>query len=159
MAQRKEPVLTGIVLIVLGLGLYVLQSSDVGSEVVFLAIGGAFLAGYLYRREYGLLVPACVLLGIGLGLTLESRFPSLIGEPVPLGLGVGFLSIYVLDRVYTRTGSWWPLIPGGILAFVGVAEDVRVVRWFFESGWPLAIAAVGVVLLLRGLSGRGGNRA
>lgn len=154
MSPRKEPVLTGALLIILGLGIYLLQGTSVGSAVMFLALGGAFLAAYLYRREYGLLIPGCILLGLGLGLALEQRAGGLVGEPVPFGLGIGFLGIYAIDRLYTRSGSWWPLIPGGILVFVGVAEDVHLVRWFFRRGWPLAIALVGAFILLRGLVGR-----
>lgn len=155
MAQRTESALAGMVLIILGIGLYLLQGSPAATAVTFVAVGGAFFAGYVYRREYGLLVPAGILLGLGLGLAMERGAGSVVGEPVPFGLGLGFLAIYVVDLVYTRSGRWWPLIPGAALVLAGLAEDVRVVRWFFRRGWPLAIAVAGALILIRGLTSGG----
>lgn len=155
--MRKEPVLTGLVLIVLGLGLYALRNAHIDEAVGFVALGGAFLAAYFYRRQYGFLVPGGILLGLGLGLMGFGPLQPLVDEPVPFGLGLGFLLVWALDRAYTRAGSWWPLVPGGVLVLVGVAEDSGSVEWFLEQGWPLAVVAVGVILVIGGLLGRGGG--
>lgn len=73
-----------------------------------------------------------------------------------LGLGVGFVAIYVIDLVYTGSSSWWPLIPGGILIIIGLSEGSATFERLFSVGWPLIIVFVGLLLLAGafGLFGR-----
>jgi len=61
----------------------------------------------------------------------------------------------VLDRLFTRAGSWWPLVPAGVLVLVGAGVPGEIMRWLFREGWPLAFVAVGVFLILRSLFGSG----
>lgn len=156
--MRKEPVLSGAVLIALGLGLYALLNLRIDESVVFLAVGGSFVAAYFYRRQYGFLIPGCILLGMALGELGFGPLRPYIDQPTLFGLGLGFFAIYAVDRWYTRAGSWWPLIPGSALTIIAVAEDVQLLEWFMRRGWPLAIVVIGVALVLSGLLGRGGNR-
>lgn len=151
--MRKSPIVTGLLLIAVGLVLYFLQGTTEGHVTVFLLLGGLFIAAYFSRREYGLLVPGGVLTGLGLGLLAEDWSLLDATQPVPLGLGLGFLLIFVVDRLYTRAGNWWPLIPGGILVLVGIGLQRGIVRWVFREGWPLALVAAGVFLILRSLFG------
>ena len=118
--MRKSPIVTGLLLIAVGLVLYFLQGTTEGHVTVFLLMGGLFIAAYFSQREYGLLVPGGVLTGLGLGLLAEDWSLLDATQPVPLGLGLGFLLIFVSDRLYTRAGNGWPLIPGGILVLVGI---------------------------------------
>ena len=153
----------GLALVVLGGVLLALEQLEGGdhAHLLFILIGGIFVAGYLYKRAFGLLVPGGILLGIGGGLVLENfhfgRFDA--GENVAFGLGVGFLLIYAGSLLYERQNRWWPLIPGGFLILASVPDII----WVDDvlDFWPVAVMAVGVLLLFRAVTSRrkdGGSR-
>ena len=145
--QQSGRVAAGLALILLGAALYVLErNAGLDAAAVFFLIGGAFLAGYLYRREFGLLIPAGILLGLGTGTIMEqTRFNY--GQPTLWGLGLGFVSIYVIGLIYERKGRWWPLIPGGVLILVGLPTGNQMINYVFTYGWPLGLVLVGVLVL------------
>jgi hypothetical protein len=145
--------IVGLVLIAIGLGLLAVILTDVGGEVFLGAVGLGFLIAYAASRTYGLLIPGAILTGLALGVAATS-----LGAPDGagvLGLGVGFLAIVLADRRWgtPRPGWWWPLIPGGILSTIGVAELVGV-RDLPAYAVPVALIVVGAVLLFR-RTGRG----
>ncbi len=154
--KRRGNIVLGSILIVLGIGLVALQLFEGFSDAVILfLIGGAFIAWYLYSRAYGLLIPGCILLGLGLGKVGESALTT-FGGMEQLGLGVGFVAIYVIDLVYQGKSSWWPLIPGGILILTGLAQGSETFERLLEVGWPLIFVFIGLLLLAGafGLIGR-----
>ncbi|MFQ5350092.1 MAG: hypothetical protein ACE5EG_06600 [Thermoanaerobaculia bacterium] len=118
----------------------------VGTEVVMLIIGSAFLVGYFYQKAYGLLIPAGILLGLYLGEVLRGNF-WWANEGTLLGLGIGFLSIYVIARIYQGQSHWWPLIPGIILVLIGVPKSARIFRFLIDN-WPLILVAIGLLVLV-----------
>ncbi len=146
----------GLALIVLGGVLLFLERLDSEAHVhlLFVLLGGVFVAGYLYKRAFGLLIPGALLLGIGVGLAFEDLRPGLFvdGENFSLGLGLGFILIYVASLLYERQNRWWPLIPGGFLIVVSLPDVV----WVDDvlDFWPLAVMAVGVFLLFRAVVSR-----
>ena len=146
----------GLALIVLGGVLLFLERLDSGAHgyLLFILIGGVFVAGYLYKRAFGLLIPGALLLGIGGGLVFEDLHsgPFVDGDNVALGLGLGFVLIYVASLLYERQNRWWPLIPGGFLVIASLPEFV----WVDDvlDFWPVAVMAVGVLLLFRGVASR-----
>ena len=142
----------GLVLIAVGLGLLAVIFTDVGGEVFLGAVGLGFLVAYAVTRTYGLLIPGAIITGLAGGIAATS-----LGAPDPagvLGLGIGFLAIVVADRLRDspRPGWWWPLIPGGILSTIGVAELVRASD-LPAYALPVALIVVGTALLV----GRGGR--
>jgi hypothetical protein len=148
--QQSGRVAAGLALILLGGVLYVLErNAGLDAAALFFLIGGAFLAGYLYRREFGLLIPAGVLLGLGTGTIVEqSRFNY--GQPILWGLGLGFIFIYVIELIYERKGRWWPLIPGAVLVLLGLPRVGSVIDFLFAN-WPLVLVLAGVLILIGGL--------
>lgn len=61
--KRQSSLVTGAILILLGVGFFALQFMEgFGEAVIFFLIGGAFMVGYLFRRAYGLLIPGASLL-------------------------------------------------------------------------------------------------
>lgn len=137
----------GVVLVVLGVLLFVVQVIDLPSGAMTrIVIGGAFVVGYLYRREYGLLIPGCILLGLGLGRIGGNIWN--VFEYGSIGLGVGFLAIYVVDRLYRGTTPWWPLVPGLILVAKGLAHGE--LSAVLSRSWPIGVIVVGVLLLISG---------
>ena len=144
--------LPGVILIVIGVALFAVQLLHLDADVIVLIIGLVFATAFVATRRYGLLIPAGILTGLGTGIVLEDFGYS--GEPVLLGLGLGFLAIYAIDLVTSgahRPGGWWPLVPGAILtAIAGMTgafgpDGERAI----EQGWPIVLIAAGAWLLLR----------
>ncbi len=154
---NRGGIVGGLVLVMIGAAVLIGQLTGM-YEVVVPMIGIAFLIAALFTRSYGFVVPGCILLGLGLGLIAEKTLPGL-AEPVPLGLGLGFLSIWAIDQLFTRTvpaqGRWWPLIPGGILLFVGISGNVQNAGDYAPYVTGLALLVVGAVIIIRALMGRG----
>jgi LiaI-LiaF-like transmembrane region len=158
--------------IIISIGVFLLLGQlmpDVGRWIP-LAIGLLFLLGFVGRREYGLLVAGCIISGVGVGVVLEGVVDApWSGAIVVLSLAGGFIAIWVIStllrlgedqrlrpdgRPVARAG-WWPLIPGGILALVGLVAlaeegfDSDIVRW-----WPVLLIAAGVLVLWNSRSTR-----
>lgn len=110
----------GAILVILGLALFILQYVEGAAEsILFFGIAAVFLFFYFRQQRYGFLIPGCILTGIGLAKLIEnSGLES--ADPGALGLGIGFLMIYGIDRVFRGRTSWWPLVPGGIILFGAV---------------------------------------
>ena len=145
-------VAAGLALVVLGGALLALERLDGSPDHLFLIlVGGLFAAGYFYKRAFGMLIPGGILIGLGAGLAYADLYPSSFvdGESVAFGLGVGFLLIYVVSLLYERVNRWWPLIPGGILVFASLPEWAWADR--ILDYWPVAVMAVGLFLLFRGV--------
>ncbi len=148
-------VAAGLALIVLGGALLALERLDGAEDSLFLIlIGGVFAAGYFYKRAYGLLIPGGILIGLGSGLAFDDLYSGSFAnaDSAAFGLGVGFLLIYVVSLLYERANRWWPLIPGGVLVIAGFPNW----EWADQvlDYWPVAVMAVGLVLLFRGVLSR-----
>ena len=154
--QTRGRVVLGAILIVLGVGLLALQLFEGFSEAFYLfLIGGAFTAWYLYRRIYGFLLPGCIMLGVGLGTVGEEALFSFKGLE-EIGIGVGFVALWVIPLIYEGKSIWWSLIPGAILIIVGLSEGSEAFDRLLDVGWPLIIVFIGLLLLAGafGLIGR-----
>ena len=148
-ANTRSKVATGVMLIVLGLGLYGLQFVEgAGESVVLCLLGGLFIAGYLFTRGYALLVVGAIVLGLGIG-SFGERTLWLYGEFSKIGLGVGFILIYLIQLLYERRSHWWPLIPGGVMLLLGLNAWRKFRLFLFsEGGWPLILVIIGGLILL-----------
>ena len=143
----RQKFTAGVVLVLFGLGFYLVQRLDaIGNEMVMLIIGAAFLVAYFYQKAYGLLIPAGILLGLGFGNMLQGHY-WWANDGTQLGLGVGFLSIYLIAKLYERDTHWWPLIPGVILILIGLPRTARIFRYLFDN-WPLILVAIGLLILI-----------
>ena len=146
--SRRTGVVSGISLIVIGLLLFWLNRlDDLSDSIVFFVIGSVFLGAYFYGKNFGLLIPACILLGLGAGRTLPSS--ELIQHPLQFGLGTGFVAIFAIALLYERQSHWWPLIPGGILLLKGFSIGTDTMRFLLnDGGWALVLVVIGVFILL-----------
>ncbi len=145
--------LPGVILIAVGVTLFAVQLLHLDADVIVMVIGLVFATAFAGTRRYGLLVPAGILTGLGFGILLEDF--GVRGEPVVLGLGLGFLAIFGADLLTSGArapGRWWPLIPGTILIVIAGAESTFGPEGarFIEQGWPILLIAAGAWLLLRG---------
>jgi hypothetical protein len=147
--NRRSQVATGIALVVIGLVALALQYLEgPGRAVVLLLAGGSFIATYFWTDIYGLLIPGGILSGLGLGILGEWCELS-VRDPNAIGLGIGFASIYVVERLYRRRAHWWPLIPGALLIVSGLGArfgDVGHILWRWS---PAVLVLIGVVLVYR----------
>jgi hypothetical protein len=127
--------LIGSLLVVLGVFLLVVFQTGVGGEAV------------------PLLVPGGILTGLGAGIVVAAG-----GGPdasVVLGLGLGFVAVYVISlATRDRLAHWWPLIPGGILALVGISA-MPATEGLAAYVAPIALILAGAALL----AGVGGRRS
>jgi hypothetical protein len=148
--MNQRNLVPGLLLIGLGIYLGIVQLTGVGAEAIVAVIGVAFVVSYALTRTYGFLVPGAIMTGLGLGILWETEVSG-GGGAVVIGLGVGFLAIYVVDAIVRRSEAlWWPLIPGGILAMIGVlirTDQTRLME-YTSLVWPLALIAVGITLVI-----------
>src|SRR3990170_4522655 len=144
-SQRR--LTAGAILIVVGMILLASQLVEgLADHVWTLLIGGLFVAGYFYRKAYGLLIPGCILLGIGLGNLAQGSIRN-FGDFDSIALGLGFIAIFVIAALYQGRTHWWPLIPGGILVIQGLQEGSQAVRDLVSVGWPVILILIGLILL------------
>lgn len=153
MSDRKSRRLSaGLILIVVGLGLYFVDRVEgIGEEAVLMVIGSAFLIAYFVRKNYGLLIPGCVLLGLGLGSVGRDSFLA-FGESSMLGLGVGFIAIYVIARLNEGKSHWWPLIPGGVMLVMAIPKTQHLFEYVWGH-WQLILVLIGVLILVGAFRG------
>ncbi len=118
---------------------------------VLTAVAIPFILAFLQdRRRWAFLIPAYVLLVVGLMvLLLESGVLSdlLVPAYVMIAIAVPFFAVYFWNRQ-----NWWALIPAGILLVIGFAF------LFAEAAAglivPAALILIGIGILLRQFLGR-----
>jgi hypothetical protein len=144
-------VLWAIALLVLLVELNILRDEGVATYVL-LAIALPFL-GVFYRDRtlWWALIPAYVLtvvavmVGlIGLGVLDDLLVPAY----VMLAIALPFFVVYARNRKL-----WWALIPGGILAVIGIS--FLFAEGAFEYIGALVLILVGLAILLRAFARRG----
>ncbi len=122
-ATQRRGVLGGAVLLAIG-GAFLLPPLGVpnAGAYLFVALGIAFAAASWIggRRQYVYLVPACVLVGFGLGLVMPGvlDLPADTAGPVFLGtLALGLFAVFLLSPDRRA-----PLALAGIIAVVALAD-------------------------------------
>ncbi|HEX6607186.1 MAG TPA: hypothetical protein VF276_09760 [Chloroflexia bacterium] len=105
-----------------------------------LALGLIFL--YVSSQGPGRLgfrIPGCILTGLGAGIVLDSMIG---GGWSAVGLGLGFVALWVMDRAQL----WW-LIPGAAVGLGGLQSVWSGSDWGGNWFFPLALIAFGAYLL------------
>ncbi len=146
MNANRIQILPGLILIVLGIVFLLTQYFEFGPGLFLILLGLIFLIPYVFTHSYGMLIPGCILVGIGVGLVFE-RSLSRPDVTVSIGLGLGFIAIYLVQLIVAGSSHWWPLIPGGILLLVGFAELAPQGQVLLEKGWPVLLIVIGLAVL------------
>lgn len=152
--QKRQQIYFGTSLIVLGLALYLLSSFEgFGRSTIFFLVGAGFLGAYFYRREFGLLIPGCLICGMGVAILGTESFLSDYNATF-VGLGGGFVAITLVALANQRQFHAWPLIPGVGLILLGIPDSGRVLQSLLTS-WPLLLVGLGILILIGALRNRG----
>ena len=126
-----------------GIGLLAVLT-NVGDEAGFLwtgMISAIMFFAYYRTKAYGLLIPACILAGVTVGIIFELLSP--VEGVFLLGLGSGFIAI---DRIQQEK-SRWPLYPGIVLLAIGTVITIQTL--FNNMLFAIMLIVVGAFLLLR----------
>lgn len=140
----------GIILVVLGLMFLAAQWFDFTGAAVLGALSVFFVVMYATTRKYGFVIPGMILGGLAVGVGLQEYGYDPSGGVVVLGLGAGFIAIYLINVLVQTPASWWPLVPGGILSVVGltqVAEGTAAAETIARL-WPVGLIVAGVIVLI-----------
>ena len=114
-----------------------------------LVVGLGLLLIFLVTRNAGALIGGAIVTGIGVGILMDEQFPTADGSSwIPLCLGLGFLGIWVFGGLLRMPEArFWPLIPGGILTFVGIAALGGFSSQIGQYIWPVVLILIGVVTI------------
>jgi len=159
-AKQRDRMVFAVVLIVVGIGSLALQTLETTTSVggwIVLVIGLGFLGAFAFTRQYGYLVPGGIMAGLGAGILASESIGSLSSEQtggaIVLGLGAGFIAIWLIGGIAQAVGHhFWPLIPGGILAVIGVALLIGGQAVDLLDYWGVVIIGIGLIVLLRAWS-------
>jgi hypothetical protein len=147
---RRRGVLGGLVVFAVGFAflLPAIRLPNAG-PILFLALGGAFAAAYwLGYRQFVYLVPAAVMIGLGIGLLLPAIFDlGRLAAPVFFGaLAAAFVTVTILAPDHR-----WPLLPAAplaIIAVAGVVGGVDILPALQPFILPVVLMLVGGYLLI-----------
>jgi hypothetical protein len=121
------------------------------------AIGLTLLLCGITTRLFGLIIPGCILIGIGPGVFFawgQAGEPNGLAQTgmmlVTFSLGWGLITVF--SRVITERFVWWPLIPGGVMAVVGwglyIAGDPHNALSFIGNTGSIGLIIFGIYLLM-----------
>ena len=137
-------VLWAIALLIALVALNILRDEAVAFYVL-LAIALPFLAVFYYNRTlWWALIPAYVLLVVavllaltGLGVLDDLLVPAYI----LFAIAIPFFVVWARDRRY-----WWLLIPGGVLAIVGLSFLIAEAAFVYIGALVLILVGVGILV-------------
>lgn len=127
------------------LTLGILDDPYIATYVLF-AIGLPFLVAYLFNRaNWGLLIPAYVLLVIGVFVPLEDLGvldDNLTVTYILFAIAIPFFVVFIRN-----SKNWWALIPGGILAVI--ALSFLIAEASVEYIFAAALIVAGILIVVR----------
>lgn len=154
--RDRGRLMAGLVLSALGIAFLLMEfTQELGTATILVLLGAAFIVGYFDRDSYGMLIAGCVLLGLGAGSLVDTAGWG-FGNLTTVGLGAGFLAIFLIDLLYRRSTRWWPLAPGAALLVTGLWQQFAVIQVPVAQStltliWPAALVLLGLGLLASAL--------
>jgi hypothetical protein len=135
---------TGIAFLIVGLLSIMQPFIPQGiTSLILTVVGFVFLGWGILAHNGGPIIAGGILGGIGAGIFFaEQVFPqSSKAGIIALGLGIGFVLIYLISQLFTQRGQWWTIIPGGILI---VASTIRLTAGISIDLFDLFLVFLGV---------------
>lgn len=156
-ASSRSGLASGLILV--GIGMALLLFQVINLTMFFpLVLGLIFLASGILSHRAGLLIPGGIISGVGLGaLAAQSAwfYPTNsveTGGIVLLSFALGWFSIPLLSRLFTKETHTWALIPGAVMAIVGglVLMGSAGLRILEIGGkfWPIVLVIIGLGILV-----------
>ncbi len=163
MKEKRENLIGGLILVGIGVLALLPQFVDFsGFEnlaiYIVAALGAFFLLLGIFSREAGWIIPGGILSGIGTGIVLIAGPNSPIsgdaeGGVFMLAFAAGWALITILTAIFTEETHWWALIPGGIMALIGMAvlwgSPFMNILEIAGKAWPLILIIAGIYILLK----------
>jgi len=154
----RWPLIPGGILVSLGL-CFLLSDLSLLAFVLYLCIGiGVVLLLWgVFCKLFGLIIPGSLLITIGPGIYIAWGTSVATNPLAKIGLMIAAFSfgwglIVFFARVISAKFVWWPLIPGGVLAMVGlglyIGGDPAGAPSFISNTGSVAIIIFGLYLLL-----------
>jgi hypothetical protein len=138
-------VMWAIALLIALITLNVLRDELIATFVLAV-IALPFLVSFLRdRSRWGLLIPVYILLAVGVMVALigvGALNDLLIPAYVMFAIAIPFFVVYVRNRQ-----QWWPLIPGGIMAVIGLSFLLAEAAAQYIGA--VALVAVGIWIVVR----------
>jgi hypothetical protein len=134
--------LLGVVLLIIGSIIALVNLSDVIDRSALIAISLTTLGAFALSRQYGYAVAAGVTGGLGVAvlvITAASLASLTIAAVLFLSMTVGFAAVWLLGLVANPSRRHpWPLAAAAVLGAMGLA---------FAAGQPGAIAVIQLVVV------------
>ncbi|WP_092588964.1 hypothetical protein [Acidaminobacter hydrogenoformans] len=158
----------GAALIVIGLLLLLKNIFRFDFDVTLFVLGGLFLAAYFGiqkngSRNIGYLIPGSILLFLGFNdLVMSMRLlPRSLENMAPLVfIGLAFLVIYLVSAALGPKTAHWALLVGAVLLVMAALTFIAENHWISREalalyGLPAALILIGLVILVKAVSGVG----
>lgn len=156
MNERRGGLIAGIILIVIGVSVLLINLGLVEPGLFIAALGVSFLIVYIFWRLLGFLVAGMILAWLGTAITLIQAGlfgPDIEGYVILVSLGLAFILIYAFMG---RRRRWWPLITGGVLLLLGatvflIAQNIipLTATQIFNIILATALILIGIWLVFR----------
>ena len=124
---------------------------------ICIAIGIVFLLWGMQKRVIGLLIPGLLISTIGSGVyiawndTTEANGLQQTGTML-VWFAMGWILITIVSKIFSKSFIWWPLIPGGVLAMVGlglyIGGNPDNALGFVQNTGSIGLILFGVYLIL-----------
>jgi hypothetical protein len=161
--------ITAAALILLGL-LFLLRSFRImDGEFVLFVISLGFFVGYFmsggmnHRGNVGLLIPACIILCIGIFAVLDNLL-NLNGAVFFLLLGSAFFMVYFIHTFHLKHLSFgsrnWPAITGASLyafgTFILLLEyyELPIINIILQYALPVGLIIAGLIIIFQNLTSK-----
>jgi len=124
---------------------------------ISLAIGIVFLLWGMQKRSIGLLIPGLLVSTIGSGVYIAWNNSTEVNGLQQTGtmlvwFAMGWILITIVSRIFSKSFIWWPLIPGGVLAMVGlglyIGGNPDNALGFVQNTGSIGLILFGVYLIL-----------
>jgi hypothetical protein len=148
--HRRDAYVGGIVLIIIGASLLIVQLAPDFARYVVTVIGIGLLLLFAITRSYGALIGGSIVTGVGLGIIVASTYTgNQAAAGFLLSLAVGFLFIWLASYLFRLTERHpWPLIPATILGSIGAVLAIGASSSNLLTYWPVILIVLGVVVIV-----------
>lgn len=159
MRLSRGQIVWGLALILIGVLMLAVNTGLIHAQVSFWAlmfggVGLLFLLSYLTNRAaWGLLIPACIFIGLGVIIFLSES--GTVPGAVIGAIFLGCIAVPFWGIALVRSQDWWPIIPAGVLttlAAMPLLSESRLSGEAVGGVFFLGLAGAFALVRLRALS-------